>query len=170
VGFLYFYSRDFDRAIEQFKEIVAFDLNSPFGHLGLMEVFGKKGMYAEAVAEGEKLLESGMRAVAVIGSMGAWYGFAGKKDKALELLSELEARSSQGYVSSFWFAAIYMGLGEVDKAFERLEKAYVERDGNLIYITTPMPFDAWSPDPRYKPLLKKMGLEHMFEKVSSYEK
>ena len=170
LGFVYYYSRDFDRAIEQFKEIVAFDPNNPFGHLGLMEVFGIKGRYDEALAEGQKLLESGMRAVAVVGSLGAWYGFAGKKDKALELLSELKARSNQGYVSSFWIAAIYMGLGEMDKAFERLEKAYGERDGNLIYITAPAPFDAFSPDPRYKPLLKKMGLEDLWGKVSSYKK
>jgi serine/threonine protein kinase len=170
LGFVYYYMRNFDRAIEQFKEIVAFDPNSPFGHLGLMEVFGKKGRYDEALAEGEKLLESGMRAVAVVGSLGAWYGFAGKKDKALELLSELEARSSQGYVSSFWVAAINMGLGEIDKAFEWFEKACVERDGNLIFITAPAAFDACSPDPRYKPLLKKMGLEDLWGKVSSYKK
>jgi len=170
IGFVYYYSRDFDRAIEQFKEIVAFDPNSPFGHLGLMEVFGKKGMYDQATAEGEKLLESGMRAVAVIGSLGVYYGFAGKKDRALEFLSELEARSIQGYVSSFWVAGIYMGLGELDKAFEWLEKAYVERDGNLIYITAPTPFDAFSPDPRYQQLLQKMGLEDLFEKLSSLKK
>ncbi len=170
LGFGYYYSRDFDRAIEQFKEIVAFDPNSPFGHLGLMEVFGKKGMYDQATAEGEELLESGMRAVAVIGSLGVYYSFSGKKDKALEFLSELETRSSQGYVSSFWIAGMYMGLGELDKAFERLEKAYVERDGNLIYITTPTPFDALSADPRYKQLLDKMGFEHLFEKLSSLKK
>jgi TolB-like protein/Tfp pilus assembly protein PilF len=170
LGFVYYYSRDFDRAIDQFKEIVAFDPNNPLGHLGLMEVFGNKGRYDQAIAEGEKLLESGMRAVAVIGELGVWYGFAGKKDKALELLSELKARSSQGYVSSFWVAAIYMGLGEVNKAFEWFEKAYVERDGNLIFITAPTPFDACSPDPRYKQLLKKMGLEHLFEKVYSYKR
>ena len=170
LGFVYYYSRDFDRAIEQFKEIVAFDPNNPLGHIGFVEVFGKKGMYDQAIAEGEKLLESGMRVVSLIGGLGAYYGFVGKKDRALDLLSELKARSSQGYVSSFWVAAIYMGLGELDKVFEWLEKACVERDGNLIFITTPTPFDAWSPDPRYKPLLKKMGLEHMFEKVSSYKK
>jgi hypothetical protein len=63
-----------------------------------------------------------------------------------------------------------MGLGEMDKAFELLEKAYEERDANLIYITVPSPFDALSPDPRYKQLLKKMGLEHLFEKLSSLKK
>ncbi|MDH5384152.1 MAG: hypothetical protein OEY18_05540 [Candidatus Aminicenantes bacterium] len=167
LGFMYYYLRDFDHAIERFKEIVDFDPNYPLGHLGLVEGYAKKGMYDEAIAEGEKVLNLGMRADAVIGGLGFWYGFTGKKDKALELLSELEARSSKGYVSSFWVAGIYMGLGEMDKAFVWLEKAYEERDGNLIYITVPSPFDALSPDPRYKKLLKKMGLGHLFEKLSA---
>jgi len=73
-------------------------------------------------------------------------------------------------VSSFWLAVVYMGLGEMDEAFRRLDKAYEERDGSLIYITVPIAFDTLSPDPRYRQLLQKMGLEHMFKKVSSYKK
>jgi serine/threonine protein kinase/Tfp pilus assembly protein PilF len=170
LGFMYYYLRDFDHAIERFKEIVNFDPNYPLGHLGLVEGYGKKGMYDEAIAEGEEVLNLGMRADGAIGGLGFWYGITGKEDKALELLSELEGRSSKGYVSSFWIAAIYIGLKEMDKAFELLEKAYEERDGNLIYITVPSPFDALSPDPRYKKLLKKMGLGHLFEKLSSTKK
>jgi serine/threonine protein kinase/Tfp pilus assembly protein PilF len=170
LGFVSYYKRDFDRAIGQFQEIIAFDPSSMFGHLGLMEVYGKKGLYAESLAEGEKLLKSGMRAVAVVGSLGAWCGFAGQKDKALELLSELKARSRQGYVSSFWIAAIYMGLGEADHAFEWLEKAFVERDGNLIYITAPAAFDQCGSDPRYQRLLDKMGLGDLWARVAAYKK
>ncbi len=167
LGFMDYYLRDFDHSIERFKEIIDFDPHYPLGHLGLVEGYGKKGMYDEAIEEGEKVLKLGMRADAAIGGLGFWYSFRGKKDKAIELLSELEERSSKGYVSSFWIAAIHMGLGETDKAFELLEKAYEERDGNLIYITVPSPFDALSPDPRYKKLLKKMGLGHLFEKLTS---
>jgi serine/threonine protein kinase/Tfp pilus assembly protein PilF len=167
LGFMDYYLRDFDKAIEQFKEIIDFDPTYPLGYLGLVENYGKKGMYDEAIEEGERILNLGMRADAVIGGLGAWYGFIGKKDRALEFLSEMEARSSKGYRSSFWVAAIYMGLGDMDKAFEWLEKAYEERDGNLIYITATTPFDMLSPDPRYKQLLKKMGIEHLFEKLSS---
>lgn len=170
LGYMYYFLRDTDHAIKRFKEMVDFEPNYPLGHLGLVECYGRKGMYDEAIAEGEKVLDLGMRADAVIGGLGAWYGVAGKKDKALELLSELEARSNEGYVSSFWIAAIHIGLGEMDKAFESLEKAYEERDGNLIYITAPTPFDALSPDPRYKKLLNKMGLGHLFDKLSSLKK
>jgi serine/threonine-protein kinase len=167
LGYMYYFLRDFDHAIEWFKKMIDFEPNFPLGYLGLTECYGKKGWYDEAIAEGEKVLEMGMRADAVIGGLGAWYAIAGKKDKALELLSELEERSKKGYVSSFWLAAIHMGLGEMDNAFESLEKAYQERDGNLIYISVPSPFDMLSPDPRYKKLLKKMGLEHLFEKLST---
>jgi hypothetical protein len=58
----------------------------------------------------------------------------------------------------------------MDIAFEFLEKAYEERDANLIYITVPLVFDVLSPDPRYKQFLKKMGVEHLFEKQSSIKK
>jgi serine/threonine protein kinase/Tfp pilus assembly protein PilF len=170
LGYMYYFLRDTDHAIERFKEMVDFEPNYPLGHLGLVECYGRKGRYDEAIAEGEKVLDLGMRADTVIGGLGAWYGTAGKKDKALELLSELEARSNEGYVSSFWMAAIHMGLDEMDKAFEFIERAYEERDGNLIYISAPTPFDALSPDPRYKKLLNKMGLGHLFEKISLLKK
>jgi hypothetical protein len=55
--------------------------------------------------------------------------------------------------------AVHAGLGEKDKAFEGLNKAYEEHAGQMIFIKT----DPWNknlrPDPRYKELLKKMGLE-----------
>jgi tetratricopeptide (TPR) repeat protein len=167
LGYMYVFLRDLDQAIERFKDLVNFEPNFPLGYLGLMESYGRKGWYDEAIAEGEKVLEMGMRVDAVLGGLGAWYGVAGKKDKALELLSELEERSNKGYVSSFWLAAIHLGLEEMDNAFELLEKAYQERDGNLIYISVPTPFDLLSSDPRYKKLLNKMGLVHLFEKLSA---
>jgi serine/threonine protein kinase/Tfp pilus assembly protein PilF len=170
LGWNYWYLRDFDRAVEQFKVVIDFDPNNQLGYLGLRDVYSLKGMYDKSIEEGEKALNLGMRSDAVIGGLGSIYGFAGKKDKALELLSELEARSREGYVSSFQVAAIYWGLGEMDIAFEWMEKAYEERDGNLIYITVPLVFDALSPDPRYKQFLKKMGLEHLFEKLSFLKK
>jgi serine/threonine-protein kinase len=170
LGYLYYYLRDYDQVIKRFTEIVDFDPNIPVAHLGLMEGYAGKGMLDVAIVEGEKALQLGMRAENAIGELGCLYGRAGKKDKALEFLSELEARSKVGYASSFWIAIIHMGLGEIDETFRWLDKAYEERDGSLLYITVPAPFDALSHDPRYKQLLQKMGLEHMFEKVSSYKK
>ncbi len=170
LGYMHWYLRDYDRAVKQFKEVVDFDPDSIIGLFGLRECYASKRMFDEAIAIGEKILSLGMRADVAIGGLGGMYGFAGKRDKALELLSELEARSRESDVSSFWIAGIYWGLGEMDKAFDWLDKAYEERDANLVYITVPIVFDTLSPDPRYKQLLQKMGLEHLFEKLASLKK
>lgn len=170
LGFLAYYLRDYDLAIKRFMEIVDLDPNIPTAHLGLRESYFGKGRLEDAIAEGEKVLQLGMRAEAAIGGLGCFYALAGKKDKALELLLELETRSQKGYVSSFWIAVVHMGLGEMDKTFAWLDKAYAERDGSLLYITVPIVFDALSPDPRYKRLLQKMGLEHLIKKINSYKR
>ena len=83
-----------------------------------------------------------------------------------ENLAELEERSKKGYVSSFWTALIYMALGEVDKSFVWFEKAYEERDGNMIYFTVVPIFGPVRADPRYKELLLKMGHDNLVSKLT----
>ncbi|MCK4815110.1 hypothetical protein KA005_05010, partial [bacterium] len=164
LGYMRIYKRDFDRALDYFKILADSEPNNPMTHHCLMEAYAQKKMYDEAIAEGEKMLELGARAVANIGVMGFYYALAGKKDKAKSILEELEEQSNKGYVSSMWVGTVYHGLGETDKAFEWFEKAYDERDGNLIYITIAPPFDSIRPDPRFKQLMKKMGFENLLEK------
>jgi serine/threonine-protein kinase len=55
--------------------------------------------------------------------------------------------------------AIYIALGEKDLAFEYLEKAYEERDLDIIYLKIHPMWDDIRNDPRYKALLKKLNLE-----------
>ncbi|MFQ6110104.1 MAG: hypothetical protein ACE5L7_11195, partial [Candidatus Aminicenantales bacterium] len=164
LAFMYYYLWDFDRSLVMLKSIVESDPDFPIVYIVLMDVYGQKGMYDEAIAAGEKMLALGVRATATLGVLGSYYSRAGKKEKSLELLLELKERSEKGYVSSFWMGVVYHFLGDWDKAFEWFEKAYNEHDGNLIYITAPPPFKSIWPDPRYKRLLQKMGLMNILEK------
>jgi len=61
---------------------------------------------------------------------------------------------------------IYLGLGEIDKTFEWFEKAYAERDGNMIYFTIPQLLDPVRADPRYKQLLLKMGHDNLVSRLT----
>ena len=161
LGFMSYYMRDFDRCIAHFEKILDLEPNFPLGYLGLMEGLGQKGLLEEAIAAGEKAMELGGQGGTYIGPLGAYYAFAGKKEKALEHLAQLMERSKRGHVSSFWMGAIHFALDHLDEAFEWFERAYLERDSNLLYITVVPALDALRSDPRYSRLLQKMGLENM---------
>ncbi len=64
----------------------------------------------------------------------------------------------KGLISSVTIAEDYANLDEKDKAFEWLEKAFVERDGQLKYLKTNFFFDNINSDPRLKDLLQRIGL------------
>ena len=170
LGFMYLYINEIDHSIELFKIIIELEPNFAMAYIGLSNAHACKGSLDDAIAEGKTTIQLGGRAVAFVGVLGWSYGIAGKKDQARELLAELEERSEKGFVSSFWVAVIYMSLGEIDKSFEWFYQAFDERDSNLIYITVTPPFDAIRGDPRFKKLLKKMGLEHMQDKQSLIRK
>jgi serine/threonine-protein kinase len=166
LGFMSIFKGDGDHALDQFKALLDFEPNFALLYLSFATTYALKGDYDEALAYGEKMLEVGPRVVAYVGNMGWLYAAAGKKEKAYELLAELEERSKKGYVSSFWTALIYLSLGEIDKTFEWFEKAYEERDGNMIYFTVPQLFDPIRSDPRYKQLLLKMGHDNLIQKCT----
>ena len=73
-------------------------------------------------------------------------------------ITQKEKRKEK-YVSSYFIALIYLGLGETDKAFEWLETAFEERDFWLTNITSFPEFDNLCSDRRLTSLLKKIGLD-----------
>jgi serine/threonine protein kinase/Tfp pilus assembly protein PilF len=166
LGFMDVFKDDQESAINKFEALYDFEPNYLLLYLSLATAYALKGDYDEALAYGKKMLEAGPRAVASVGNMGWFYAMAGKKEQAYELLAELEERSKKGYVSSFWTALIYIALGETDKSFAWFEKAYEERDSNMIYLTVVPVFDHVRSDPRYKQLLLKMGHDNLISKLT----
>jgi serine/threonine protein kinase/Tfp pilus assembly protein PilF len=166
LGFMDIFKGDLESAINKFEALYDFEPNYLALYLSLATAYALKGDYDEAIAYGKKMLEAGPRAVAAVGNMGWFYAMAGKKELAYELLSELEERSKKGYVSSFWTALIYNALGEVDKSFEWFEKAFEERDSNMIYLTVVPLHDTVRFDPRYKQLLLKMGHDNLVDRLT----
>jgi adenylate cyclase len=81
---------------------------------------------------------------------------SGERDKAREEFNNM--RASYEYISPFWMALIYNGLGETDSVFVELEKGYELHDNILCYIKEWQEFYNLNSDPRFKAILKKIGL------------
>jgi hypothetical protein len=54
---------------------------------------------------------------------------------------------------------IYVGLGDHDRALEWLDRAYQQRDVQLVHLANHWFFDPLHTDPRFEELLRKIGLE-----------
>jgi hypothetical protein len=74
------------------------------------------------------------------------------------MLMDMDKLSRNAYVTKYYLASVQAALGDKDKAFESLESAYKERDGDLIYLNVDPKFDILRSDPRFEMMLKKIGL------------
>jgi hypothetical protein len=68
--------------------------------------------------------------------------------------------STQRHVRRVDIAIVYVGLGEMDRAFEWLEKAYQQREGALVWLKVVYGrrYPALGRDPRFAGLLRRIGL------------
>jgi TolB-like protein/Tfp pilus assembly protein PilF len=82
-------------------------------------------------------------------------GDARASDAALQEMIE-----TWGALEATHIAQVYSFRGEVDNAFDWLDQAYDSRDGGLIFLLLQPLFANLHDDPRWEPLLDKIGLPH----------
>ncbi len=159
-GQVYFYAHRFDQAIKEFKKVLAMDPYFRLAHISLGGVYIEMGMYEEALGEiqKEKDLSNVLKANQEI-SIGKTYLRMGNRTEALKVLDSLLNRSNETYVPPYFLASLYFVLGEIEQGFNWLERAYESRDHWLVRIKIDPTFDDVRSDPRFKALLKKMGLD-----------
>ncbi len=156
-GAILYFSRQYDRAIAQFRTVLEKDPN--FGRAGIVGfAYVEKGMFAEALADAEKWRR--------VYAEGPWYwstrayiyGRAGQQEKArreLEKLEQLNRRQQLDPINMLW---AHLGMGHKDEALAYLEKAYSERFNILISLKVEPAFDPLRSDPRFQDLLRRVGL------------
>jgi tetratricopeptide (TPR) repeat protein len=149
VGRHYYFTRQYDEAIELCCKTLAIDPSFFLAHFYLIPAYEQKGMFAEAVKELQK-------AIALSGGSAA---LSGEREKALEVLEELKARAAREYVPSFYFVLVYLGLDDKDEAFKWLERAYNERSTHLVWLKVDPIFDSLRSDPRFAEFVRRMGMQ-----------
>ena len=160
-GFGYQMAGRYDESIDQIKKGLDMDPSIFLGQLFLASVYALKGTYGEAISQADKVLSAWptLEDVQVLSFLGWVNAVSGRQEKARNFLNRMLDLRARRYVDAYLIGAVYAGLGEKDKAFEWLTKAYEEHAGQLVCIRV----DPWiknlRSDPRYEELLKKMGWE-----------
>jgi serine/threonine protein kinase/tetratricopeptide (TPR) repeat protein len=157
VGRQLYFSRQYDRALKQFRKTLDMDSNFVPSQHAIELAYAQAGMFREAVSERQKVLtlSGNPDLAAAIGEEFSKSGYPGVLQSWLDGLNEV---SKRGYVSSYVMAQIYARLGDKSESMARLERAYVDHDSNLTYLKVDPVFDDLRPAPRYQALLEKLGM------------
>jgi serine/threonine-protein kinase len=151
-------ARKLDEAIHQYQKTLELDPNLPSGHYFLGRAYEAKGSYDEAVKEYvasahlDPTLAGTMDAASEVYKKSGWQAYV------QFCLEQLVEKSSQRRFPAFVIAAFYASANRPDDAIKWLEKGYEERDFRLTKLSGAFEFDSLRSDPRFKELLRRMGL------------
>jgi eukaryotic-like serine/threonine-protein kinase len=83
----------------------------------------------------------------------------GQQEEAEAIMTRLEEASRQQYMRSEVLATGHAAIGDFDRAFAALERAYQARSSGLIYLHLDPGFMPLRSDPRYTDLVRRIGLK-----------
>src|SRR5688572_20437503 len=154
---VFYIARDYDQAISQGQKALEMDPHFAELYGYLRRCYEQKGMYKEAIAalqtrrklaglDADETLT--LREAAAATSARVYW------QRRLEQQVEDSKRELSNAVD---MAEIFAQLGEKDKAFKSLERAYTERSVMMMYLKVLPNLDPLRTDPRYTDLLRRVG-------------
>jgi DNA-binding winged helix-turn-helix (wHTH) protein/TolB-like protein/Tfp pilus assembly protein PilF len=151
------YARRYDEAIERGQKALEMDTNLAHTHSHLGWAYEQKQMYDEAIAFLQRAYDLDPIPLR-LAQLGRAYAAAGEKEKSVNILLQLEELSKKTYVPAYYVAELCATLGDEDRAFAFLERAYKERDPGMMALKVRPGFNNLRSSPRYKDLLRRIGL------------
>ena len=159
VGFILYFSKQYDRALKELNMTLAMNPNYHLTHYFLGIIYSSKEMLKEAIERYGKAVElSGENPFTVAGLACLKYR-SGEKEQAKKLMDSLKQKSEKEYVTPMSFYLFYRMQNNFDQALHYIERAIEEHDSYLPWLLV-HPFDRFRiPDePRFNELLEKAGL------------
>ena len=152
------YARDYAGAIAQARKTIEVDENYVRAYLYIGSAYLGQG-------DPEHALEWFRRGQALEKSVRSYdalivrpLAVLNRLEEAQEILSRLEEESKRQYVRSEILAMGYAAIGDLDKAFTSLERAFEARSAGLIYLHVDPGYEPLRGDPRYDDLVRRIGL------------
>ena len=156
-GWRLYLAREYDRSIAQLRDTLEMDPSYEWAHLTLGQAYEQKGQYDLALEELRRAVEISHSSPLMVSALAHAYALSGNHSEALKLLAQLDALSKKQYVSPFYVATVYLGLGKNEFAMNWLQKAYADRSNGLVFFKVEPELDPLRSDPRFISLLRKLN-------------
>ena len=160
VGVGYYATRQYDRAVDEFRKTVESFPDSFGARLWLAAGFLAKGRFEEALTEIDKAALPGADEIRLKMNRAVALALWGKTDEAMALIEEMKALSKVRFVSPIELAVVHAAVGQTDEAFRWLNKGcdeqYYSQIDSVFYRT--IFSDRLGADPRWGEVLRKLKL------------
>lgn len=123
---MWFGSRHYDQAIEECRRWLEVDPGSARAYWTMALAYSYSGKHVEAIKAGRRGVKLSESPFASVG-LAEVYARSDNTQQARQVLKRLESDLPNKYVCGYNMAAAYAALGDKDKAFESLERAFLER-------------------------------------------
>jgi Tfp pilus assembly protein PilF len=157
-GIVFYFMRNYDRALEYGNEALELDPNFGVAYGLLCAVHMQKEMYVEALEYCQIGLGLSKRDPEALGFLAMIYGKLGEKTKAYEVIDELKEHGQRKYVSPLYLGLAYIGVDEIEQALDCVQRACDERSHAVTYLKIAPFLDRLRSEPQFDELLKCVGL------------
>lgn len=156
-GWRLYLAREYDRSIVQLRDTLEMDPAYEWAHLTLGQAYEQKGQFGLAIEELQKAVELSHSSPLTISALAHAEALSGNHAAAKKLLTQLDGLSKKQYVSPFYVATVYLGLGRNDEAMNWLEKAYTDRSNGLVFLKVEPELDPLRTNPRFAALQSRLN-------------
>lgn len=155
----YYYARQYDLAVECLQRALDIDPDFREAHYFLGQIRLRRGSYAEAQAEFHQIADQPCRWTK-LGAIAEAWARSGKIEEARGLLAEWQVcAAALEYASPLSCVPVYAALEDWDAVFYWLERAYEDHSAWLVFVGSDPLYDPVRSDPRFRSLLRRLGLE-----------
>ncbi len=150
-------ARRYGEATLQLRKALQLDPRFSYAHVMLAQSLQLGGDLDAALAEYSKAVELDPDDMGYRANLGQAYARANRRAEAEQILAHLTEVERTRYVPHSPFAMLLLGLGDKEKATERLERAYRERAGTDVgFIHIDPMLDDLRGYPRFDALVQKI--------------
>ena len=150
-------ARDYPVAVEHARQAILLDNDFWIGHITAAQALVALDRFDEALASIDRATRLSGANSKALSLKGYVLARTGRATEAREVLSLLESAARSRYVPRYAIALVHAGLGDQAAAMAELERALVERDVHMIFLTVDPKWDVYRKDQRFLDLLARCG-------------
>jgi serine/threonine-protein kinase len=155
---IHYYRQDFEAALEQCDHAIELNPHFPPAYWILGLVQEQRGELDESAAAFQRAIQLSPQSPIMQAALGRTLALSGRQNEATRILEELHHLAERRYVSPFELAGLHFALGQAEKGFTWLTKAFQDRCFELISIRVDPRFKALQGNPRFHTLFSQLGL------------